>query len=103
MVVPRILEVMYDKIIAKGKALKGIKKRIFFWSVNLGFRYKHNRENGWFYEFKLKIANKLVFSKWREGLGGNVKMAQGRNLRYHRVKDSGENKENCCVHHCYNR
>ncbi len=74
-VVPRILEVMYDKIIAKGKALKGIKKQIFFWAVNLGVRYNHNRENGWWYEFQLKIANKLVFSKWREGLGGNIKMA----------------------------
>lgn len=74
-VVPRILEVMYDKIIAKGKALKGIKKQIFFWAVNLGARYNHNRENGWWYEFQLKIARKLVFSKWREGLGGNIKMA----------------------------
>ena len=74
-IVPRILEVMYDKIIAKGKALKGIKKQIFFWAVNLGHRYKQNRENGWWYEFQLKIVNKLVFSKWREGLGGRINMA----------------------------
>ena len=74
-IVPRILEVMYDKIIAKGKALKGIKKQIFFWAVNLGQKYEHNRANGWWYEFQLSIANKLVFSKWREGLGGNIKMA----------------------------
>ncbi len=73
-VVPRILEVMYDKIIAKGKALKGIKRQLFFWAVNLGNRYEHNRANGWWYETQLKIANKLIFSKWREGLGGNVKM-----------------------------
>lgn len=73
-VVPRILEVMYDKIIAKGKALKGIKRQLFFWAVNLGKRYKQNRENGWWYEFQLKIANKLIFSKWREGLGGRVNM-----------------------------
>lgn len=72
--VPRVLEVIYDKIIAKGKALKGIKKQIFFWAVGLGQRYKLNRENGWWYEFQLKLANKLVFSKWREGLGGRVNM-----------------------------
>ncbi|MCD6345956.1 MAG: long-chain fatty acid--CoA ligase, partial [Bacteroidales bacterium] len=72
--VPRVLEVIYDKIIAKGKALKGIKKQIFFWAVNLGLRYKHNRENGWFYEWQLNLANKLVFSKWREGLGGRINM-----------------------------
>ncbi len=71
--VPRVLEVVYDKIIAKGKALKGIKKTIFFWAVNLGQRYELNRANGGFYEWKLKIANKLVFSKWREGLGGQLK------------------------------
>jgi long-chain acyl-CoA synthetase len=72
--VPRILEVMYDKIIAKGKALKGIKKQIFFWAVNLGLRYEHGGVNGAWYNFQMKIVDKLVFTKWREGLGGNVKM-----------------------------
>ncbi|MBT4412352.1 MAG: long-chain fatty acid--CoA ligase [Bacteroidetes bacterium] len=72
--VPRVLEVIYDKIIAKGKALKGIKKQIFFWAVNLGQKYEHNRVNGAFYEWQLNLANKLVFSKWREGLGGRVNM-----------------------------
>lgn len=72
--VPRILEVMYDKITAKGKALKGIKKQVFFWAVNLGLRYEHGGVNGAWYSFQLKIADKLVFSKWREGLGGNIKM-----------------------------
>lgn len=71
--VPRVLEVIYDKIIAKGKALKGIKRQIFFWAVNLGLRYEHNRKNGAWYEWQLKMANKLVFSKWREGLGGRMK------------------------------
>jgi long-chain acyl-CoA synthetase len=70
--VPRLLEKVYDKIIAKGKELKGIKKQIFFWAVKLGLRYKLNRENGWFYHLKLKIADKLVFTKWREALGGSV-------------------------------
>jgi long-chain acyl-CoA synthetase len=73
--VPRIIEVMYDKIIAKGKALKGIKRQVFFWAVNLGIRFEHNRANGWWYEFQRKIADKLVYVKWREGLGGSVKIA----------------------------
>jgi long-chain acyl-CoA synthetase len=72
--VPRLLEKVYDKIIAKGKDLTGIKKQIFFWSVNLGLRYELNGANGWFYEQKLKLARKLVFSKWNEALGGNVKI-----------------------------
>jgi len=72
--VPRILEVVYDKIIAKGKALKGIKKQIFFWSVNIAQKYEHGEVNGKWYEFQRKIADKLVFSKWREGLGGNVQL-----------------------------
>ncbi len=72
--VPRLLEKVFDKIIAKGKDLSGLKKVIFFWAVNLGLRYELNRANGWFYEFKLKIARKLVFSKWSDALGGNVKV-----------------------------
>jgi len=72
--VPRLLEKVFDKIMAKGKDLEGIKKRIFFWAVELGLRYELNNANGWFYEQKLKIARKLIFSKWQEALGGNVKV-----------------------------
>ncbi len=72
--VPRLLEKVYDKIIFKGRKLKGIKKMIFFWSVNLGLRYELDGANGWWYEYKLKIAKKLVFNKWQEGLGGNFKV-----------------------------
>jgi len=72
--VPRLLEMVFDKIIAKGKDLTGIKKMIFFWAVNLGLRYELNRENGWLYEKQLEIANKLVFSKWRDALGGKVQV-----------------------------
>jgi len=71
-IVPRLLERIFDKIISKGKELRGIKKKIFFWAVSLGLRYELNGANGWFYEWQLSIANKLVFSKWREALGGNV-------------------------------
>lgn len=70
--VPRLLEKVYDRIVAKGEQQKGIKKFLFFWALDLGLKYELNRANGWWYEFKLKIANALVFSKWREGLGGKI-------------------------------
>lgn len=70
--VPRILEKVFDKIIAKGHKLTGVKKKLFFWALDLGLRYKHDGENGWWYEFQLSIANKIIFSKWREAMGGNV-------------------------------
>lgn len=72
--VPRVLEKFYDVIISKGKKLTGIKRLIFFWAVNLGLKFKPFGENGWFYEQKLKIADKLIFSKWRTALGGNVRI-----------------------------
>ena len=72
--VPRILEKFYDVIISKGKKLTGIKKSLFFWAVKLGDRYKPFGENGWFYERKLAIADKLIFSKWRAALGNNVRL-----------------------------
>ena len=71
-VVPRLLEKVYDGIITKGSELKGIKKMLFFWAVDLGLKYKPYGENGWWYEKKLALANKLIFSKWREALGGNL-------------------------------
>lgn len=71
-VVPRLLEKVFDKIVDKGSNLKGIKKRLFFWALQLGERYKPYKENGWWYEFKLSIARKLIFSKWKEALGGQL-------------------------------
>lgn len=71
--VPRLLEKVYDKIYAKGADLTGIKKTLFFWAVDLGLEYEPYGQNGWWYEFKLKIAKKLIFSKWQEALGGNLK------------------------------
>ena len=71
--VPRLLEKVYDKIIAKGLKLKGIKKQLFFWAVNLGLRFKAEN-NGFFYKLQLAIANKLIFSKWREALGGKMRV-----------------------------
>ena len=70
--VPRLLEKIYDAILTKGEALTGIKRKLFFWSLDLGERYEvHGRS--WWYDMQLGIARKLVFSKWREALGGNVK------------------------------
>ena len=71
-VVPRLLEKVYDSIIAKGAALTGIKKKLFFWAVELGLKYEPYGKNGWWYEKKLALARKLIFSKWQEGLGGNL-------------------------------
>ncbi|MEN9523647.1 MAG: hypothetical protein RL065_2024 [Bacteroidota bacterium] len=72
--VPRLLEKVFDKIMAKGAEQKGFKKKIFDWSVQLGLRYEHDRKNGWWYHLQLAIADKLVFTKWREALGSNVKI-----------------------------
>lgn len=71
--VPRLLEKVYDKIVAKGSDLTGIKKNLFFWALELGQKYEPYGQNGWWYETQLKLANKLIFSKWREALGGNLK------------------------------
>lgn len=70
--VPRLLEKIYDKIVAKGAELTGIKKRLFFWALELGEEYELTGKSGW-YNFQLKIARKLIFSKWLEALGGRVK------------------------------
>lgn len=70
--VPRILEKIFDTIISKGKKLKGAKKAIFFWAVKIGLKYKPVGESSWFYRLKLKIADKLIFSKWRDAIGGNI-------------------------------
>ena len=72
--VPRLLEKVYDKIYAKGSELTGIKKKLFFWAIDLGLRYEPYGANGFWYEFQLKIARKLIFSKWKEGLGGRLEL-----------------------------
>lgn len=72
-VVPRLLEKIYDKIYAKGTDLSGIKKKLFFWAIELGLQYEPYGQNGWWYEAQLKIARKLIFSKWQDALGGNLK------------------------------
>lgn len=70
--VPRLIEKVYDKIIAKGSELTGIKKKLFFWAIDIGLKYEPYGANGVWYELQLKIARKLIFSKWKEGLGGKL-------------------------------
>ena len=70
--VPRLIEKVYEKIIAKGSELTGIKKKLFFWAVNLGLKYEPDGANGFWYELQLKLARKLIFSKWKAGLGGKL-------------------------------
>lgn len=72
--VPRVLEKVYDKVVEKGKNLTGIKKSLFFWALNLGLRYQEPKKNSTFYNFQLGIARKLIFSKWKDALGGNIKL-----------------------------
>lgn len=72
--VPRLLEKVYDKIVAKGYELSGAKKQLFFWALNLGLKYDPMKDMGWWYTTQLGIARKLIFSKWKEALGGNVKI-----------------------------
>lgn len=72
--VPRLLEKVYDKIYAKGADLSGIKKALFFWAIDLGLRFEPYGKNGWWYETQLKLARKLIFSKWKAGLGGNLNL-----------------------------
>jgi len=71
--VPRLLEKIYDKIIAKGLELNGVKKALFFWAVNLGVKFDPEINRGLWYNLQLKIARILIFSKWKEALGGSLK------------------------------
>jgi len=71
--VPRLLEKMFEKIMMKGEELTGIKRKLFFWAVALGEKYDNLIPGSWWYRSQLKLANKLIFVKWREAIGSNVK------------------------------
>lgn len=70
--VPRLLEKVYDGFVAKGKELSGIKKALYFWALGLTKHFEYNKKYGPILGFKIKIADKLIYSKWREALGGNI-------------------------------
>ena len=71
--VPRLLEKVYDRIMQKGNQLTGIKKKLFFWAHGLAEKFEINKKQGMWYTMQLSLANKLIFSKWREGLGNNIR------------------------------
>lgn len=70
--VPRLLEKVFERIMAKGNELTGLKKKLFFWAVSLAEKYDNRISGSFWYSVQLAIANKLIFSKWREALGGNI-------------------------------
>jgi long-chain acyl-CoA synthetase len=70
--VPRLLEKVFEKIMAKGNDLTGVKRKLFYWAVALGEKYDNNVSGGVWYNTQLALANKLIFNKWREALGGNI-------------------------------
>jgi long-chain acyl-CoA synthetase len=70
--VPRLLEKVYDRIMQKGSELTGLKKKLFYWAHSLAEKFEINKEQGLSYNLQLALANKLIFSKWREGLGNNI-------------------------------
>ncbi len=72
--VPRLLEKMYEKIEGKGAELSGVKRKLFDWSLQLANKFDIERPGNFFYRMQLSMANKLIFSKWREALGGNIEM-----------------------------
>ena len=71
--VPRLLEKVYEKILGKGMELKGVKRKLFFWALTLGEKYDVIEKGSLFYRMQLALANKIIFSKWREGLGNEIK------------------------------
>ncbi len=70
--VPRLLEKVYEKIMTRGAELTGIKKKLFYWAIELGIKYDSQQKGSLGYRLQLSIANKLIFSKWREALGNNI-------------------------------
>ena len=72
--VPRLLEKVYDKIYSKGDELDGVKQKLFYWAIDVALKYEPYGKNGVFYSIKLAIAQKLILSKWKEALGGNLKL-----------------------------
>ena len=71
--VPRLLEKVYDKIMAKGAELTGVKRKLFFWAHGLAEKFEINKNQGAWYNMQLALANKIIFSKWREALGNNIR------------------------------
>ena len=80
--VPRLYEKVFDKIYSRGEELSGIKKKLFYWAIKTALQFEPYGANGWWYEKKLKIAQKLIFSKIKEGLGGEARHNAIRKCRF---------------------
>ena len=72
--VPRLYEKLFDKMYAKGAELSGVKKKLFYWAVDLALQFEPYNKNGSWYAFKLKIARTFVLKKFRDALGGNLEL-----------------------------
>ena len=70
--VPRLLERVYDGFVSKGKELSGLKKVIYFWALSLTRHFEYNKKYNFFLKIRIRLADKLIYSKWREALGGNI-------------------------------
>jgi len=70
--VPRLLEKVYENIMLKGSELTGLKRNLFYWAHSLAEKFEINKRHGVFYNIQLRLANKIIFSKWREGLGNEL-------------------------------
>ena len=70
--VPRVLEKAFERILATGTRLTGVKRRLFDWSLELAERFDVEHQPSGLYALQLGVADRLVFSKWREALGGDI-------------------------------
>jgi long-chain acyl-CoA synthetase len=70
--VPRLLERVYDGFVSKGKELTGMKKIVYFWALSLTRHFEYNKKYNFFLKLRIRLADKLIYSKWREALGGNI-------------------------------
>ncbi len=72
--VPRLLEKVYERIMATGQTLTGLKRKLFFWAMDLVQDYNPEKADAYplGYKIQLALARRLIFSKWKEALGGNV-------------------------------
>jgi long-chain acyl-CoA synthetase len=71
--VPRLLEKVYARIVERAATMSGVKKRLLVWALGLASRYEMGKTPTGLYAAQLSVANRLVFEKWREALGGRVK------------------------------
>ncbi len=72
--VPRLLEKVFEKILTTGRSLSLLKRKIFFWSVGVAQKYDNHKKLSSFYKFQLRLADKLIYNKWRKALGGKVEL-----------------------------